>query len=333
MFLQKSIILSSVLLIYNSFAYTQNRQGIDTLNESTASFATTNQNEIRYQNPSRNFYKTDSIFSFRSQKGYFPSLLYNLGAQASAPFQFKPKKWLAAGAAVGITVALISLDGGIDGWAKTQNEKHNWVRKSSPVVTEFGNLYGVYLVGTIGSLSAVFKKQKGVQTSLLATQAMITSGIWVQLLKNITSRERPKAAYIYSESTGGKWYGPLARFDNHLAYNKSVFAFDAFPSGHTAIAFSIATVFASQYSETRMVPVLSYSAATLVGITRLTEHEHWASDVFAGALIGYLCGKQVVRHFNETHPYSPSSVSSKCGNKTELTFIQSSNQIGFSLKW
>jgi PAP2 superfamily. len=34
--------------------------------------------------------------------------------------------------------------------------------------------------------------------------------------------------------------------------------------------------------------------ATLVGISRLTERAHWASDVFVGGLIGYVCGKQVV---------------------------------------
>lgn len=293
----------------------------------------TNQNEISFQEVSNCFYKTDNIFSFRSQKGYAPLLLYNIREQALAPFQFKTKQLLIAGAVAGIMVALISLDDNIDDWAKTQKEKHIWVNKTSPVLTEFGDKYGVYLVGAIGSLSAVFKNQKGVQTSLLATQSMITSGIWVQLLKIITSRERPKGAYLYSQSEGGKWYGPVARFDNSLAYNKSVFAFDAFPSGHTAIAFSIATVFASQYKETRLVPVLSYSAATLVGITRLTEHEHWASDVFVGALIGYLCGKQVVSHFNSTNVKNISSISSKPVHTTHLFISQYGNQIGLSLKW
>ncbi|TAL76684.1 MAG: phosphatase PAP2 family protein, partial [Bacteroidetes bacterium] len=109
--------------------------------------------------------------------------------------------------------------------------------------------------------------------------------------------------------------------------------FDSFPSGHTATAFSIATVFASQYNDTKAIPILSYSLASLVGISRLTEHEHWASDVFSGALLGYLCGKQVVSHFKKTHQNVFTSVSSKPGNKSERTFFQNGNQIGLSLKW
>jgi hypothetical protein len=322
-----------VFLCSSGIAYTQNLQVVDSVNTQSAFSSKTNQNEISYQKPSNNFYKTDSIFSFRSPKGYVPALFHNFGAQATAPFQFKTKQWLITGAAIGITAALICVDDDIDEWAQTQKQKHNWVNRSSPVITEFGNRYGVYLVGAIGSFSAAFKKQKGVQTSLLATQAMITSSVWVQLIKIITSRERPKAAYIYSQSEGGKWYGPFARFDNDLAWNKSGFAFNAFPSGHTAIAFSIATVFASQYNDTRAVPVLSYSAATLVGISRLTEHEHWSSDVFIGALMGYLCGKQVVAHFNETHLKAITSLSSKPENKAELSFFRNGNQIGLSLKW
>jgi membrane-associated phospholipid phosphatase len=81
------------------------------------------------------------------------------------------------------------------------------------------------------------------------------------------------------------------------------------------------------------VPVLSYSAATLVGITRLTEHEHWASDVFVGGLIGYLCGKQVVSRFNETRQKLRNPLISGTGIKREVTINQYGNQIGLSIRW
>jgi membrane-associated phospholipid phosphatase len=162
---------------------------------------------------------------------------------------------------------------------------------------------------------------------------MIATGVWVLLIKQITGRERPKAAYIFSQLEGGKWHGPFAKYIEVFADDRSMFSYDAFPSGHTANAFSIATVFASQYNDTRAIPVLSYSIATLVGISRLTEHEHWASDIFVGALLGYLCGKQVVANFNKTHQNAYTSMLSKSKNKTELTFIQNGNQIGLSLTW
>ena len=52
-----------------------------------------------------------------------------------------------------------------------------------------------------------------------------------------------------------------------------------------------------------------------------------------GGLIGYLCDKQVVRHNNKTHQNAVNPLSSNLKNKTELTFIQSGNQIGFHLQW
>ena len=137
------------------------------------------------------------------------------------------------------------------------------------------------------------------------------------------------AEYRFSHFEGGKWHGPFAQFDQDIPNPKPGSSFDSFPSGHTATAFSIATVFALQYSDTKIVPVFSYSLASLVGVSRLTEHEHWASDVFVGALLGYLCGKQVVGHYNETHGTNsdPSSLKSK------LTYFQDGNQVGFSLKF
>ncbi len=275
------------------------------------------------------FLRTDSVFSFRSPKGYIPSLLGNFAEQASAPFHFKGKQWLITGASIGITAVLIHFDNDIDVWARVQKQKHEWVNLSSPVITNFGSAYGISTVAAVGLISAAFNNQKGVETSLLATQALITSGVWVQLIKHLTGREDPSASYIYSKIPGGQWWGPFSQYDQDLTVFKSVSSFDAFPSGHTAAAFSMATVFATQYSDYKAIPVICYTAATLVGISRLTEHAHWASDVFVGGLIGYVCGKQVVAHHNKLFmkPLPDHRV------KPEFSFIQNSNQIGIRVNW
>lgn len=326
------IAVGLILLASSNKVYSQNLQLSDSLIKLPASSPNINQvkNDQRTQN---NFYKTDSIFFLRSPKGYFPSLLNNFGEQATAPLRFKTKQWLITGASIGITAALIHFDNDIDDWARVQKQNHNWVNKSSPFITEFGSNYGIISVAAFGLTSAAFKNKKGVQTSLLATQAIITSGIWAQLIKHITCRERPFSAYINSREEGGHWYKPFTQFDQDYIPRKPGSSFDAFPSGHTATAFSIATVFALEYKDKPAIPIISYSAATLVGISRLTEHEHWASDVFVGALLGYVCGKQVVSHYNKTHQYPITSMQSKSKIKTEFTFIQYGNQVGFSLNW
>ena len=292
-----------------------------------------NHGSLSYKAGKTNFYKRDSIFSFRSPKGYFPSLIHNIGEQATAPFRFSSKQWLLTGATIGITETLIHFDGDIDEWAKYQKQKHEWVNKSSPVITKFGENWGIYTFVATGLVGAAIKDEKLVQTSLMASQAFITSGIWMRLIKILTGRERPLADYTISKSEGGAWYGPFAMYDQDLAIRKTVSAFDAFPSGHTATAFSIATVFATQYKDKKAVPVICYSAATLVGLSRLTEHEHWASDVFVGGLVGYLCGKQVVNHFNKTHQNIVSPDGPKTNYKKEITFIQNGNQLGLYFVW
>ena len=327
------IILFVVFFSGSIVAYPHNLQTIDSINAKFEFSSKANQDDINIQKPSTNFYKTDSIFSFQSKKGYVPSLLDNFEKQLTAPFKFKTKQWLITGAAIGITATLLHFDNDIDKWGRVQKQEHGWVNKSSPVITQFGSAYGISSVAAVGLLSAVFKKQKGVETSLLATQALITSGAWVQLIKHFTGREDPSASYIYSKIAGGKWWGPFAQYDQDLPVYKSVSSFDAFPSGHAAAAFSIATVFATQYNNIKVIPILSYSLATLVGISRLTEHAHWASDVFVGGLIGYVCGKQVVAQYKKMYQNPVNSLSSKSKIKTEFTFIQNGNQIGFFLKW
>jgi membrane-associated phospholipid phosphatase len=331
--LSNLILYGLVSLGYNGTVFSANLQIADSVIVKSMTFSKTNQNKVDYQKPSTNFYKADSIFSFRSQKGYFPSLINDFEEQITAPFKLKTKQLLMTGAAIGITAALIHVDGEIDEWARVQKTEHKWINKSSPVITKFGSDWGIYSVITAGVLSAVCKNEKGVQTSLLATQAMITSGVWVNIIKILAGRERPIADYTFSKSEGGAWYGPFASWDQDLAIRKPISAFDAFPSGHTATAFSIATVFATQYKDRKAIPIICYSAATLVGISRLTEHQHWASDVFVGGIMGYICGKQVVNHYNKTHPGLDNSLPSKSKNKSELTFIQDGNQIGLSLKW
>jgi hypothetical protein len=67
----------------------------------------------------------------------------------------------------------------------------------------------------------------------------------------------------------------------------------SFPSGHTSNSFALAAVAERHYGWKLGVP--AYLVAGLVGASRLEQDKHYLSDVVAGAALGYIVGRTVVR--------------------------------------
>lgn len=66
--------------------------------------------------------------------------------------------------------------------------------------------------------------------------------------------------------------------------------YNSFPSGHTAMAFTAASVLHKEYGTT-VSPwwsVAGYSLATITGVSRALNNRHWLSDVVVGAGVGIL---------------------------------------------
>ena len=287
--LLKRIIL--YLIIFFSFGLSAQENGSNLFNESSQSYSAF-----------KNQIKLDSALSFRSAKGYFPSLIHNLGYQACFPLRMKGKDFITLGGTVLITLTLFNYDQKIDDYFKPLKDNNPFIKSVSPHFTELGDYYGYILLAGYGGYSIAFHNYKAFRTSLLASQAAITAGLWVRTIKLLTGRMRPGALYNDPVYHSDHWFGPFAQFNKKYNSDRGVAAFDAFPSGHTAAIFAMATVFSEQYKENKAVPVVLYSIAGIVGVTRLIEHEHWASDLISGAVIGYLCGKQVVGNENRLFP-------------------------------
>lgn len=132
-------------------------------------------------------------------------------------------------------------------------------------VTIFGSGGGLAIVG---SLAVLGEKE----TAYKAANAIIYAGITTQILKNIVGRPRPYTAETVTQ--------PLS-FSSDYA---------SFPSGHTATAFALAHVLASEYPRYKY---LFYGGAVLVGISRIYLDQHYTSDVIAGAAIGIYAGSHV----------------------------------------
>jgi membrane-associated phospholipid phosphatase len=67
----------------------------------------------------------------------------------------------------------------------------------------------------------------------------------------------------------------------------------SFPSGHTSNAFALAAVAQGHYGWKVGAP--AYLLAGLMGVSRIHQDKHWLSDVVAGAALGAIVGRTVVR--------------------------------------
>ena len=67
---------------------------------------------------------------------------------------------------------------------------------------------------------------------------------------------------------------------------------DAFPSGHTTMAFALAASVSDEV-HSPVASVLLYTAATGTAWSRTNDNKHWLSDVVAGAALGITSAKLV----------------------------------------
>jgi len=226
---------------------------------------------------------------------YFVLLASDIKQQFTKPFHMTGRDWGNLGKFAAITGGIMLTERSIQRAAVDFRDHNEGVVSTSRFITNVGGTYEGYTLGILAAYGIIFKHEKIKTTTLLATHAYITSGLVESVLKVLGGRTRP-SSYIEGQ------VHPIPRFNGpfHPTYydragNKIS---SSFPSGHTAAAFAAATVFAMEYRDRPLVKIASYSVASLIGLSRLTENKHWASDIFVGAGIGYLCGRQVVDNYH-----------------------------------
>ncbi len=72
----------------------------------------------------------------------------------------------------------------------------------------------------------------------------------------------------------------------------------SFPSGHSSGAFATATVLQRRYGWKVGLP--AYGVAGYVAASRLSENQHFLSDVVFGAAVGFLAGRTVTLGYGDT---------------------------------
>jgi membrane-associated phospholipid phosphatase len=233
-------------------------------------------------NPNSTFQDTEKTWIVKA-------IIQDEKALWGSTFQFDKSRlyWLPV---VGATVLSFCFDEEIYSGFKSFQSDHQWVSKISPVITYGGDNRTVVSVCALLYLSGVvFKNEKARQTGLMSAEALLNAGIIVNLGKTLTGRQRPSFS---NGEDRWNWF-PASLKMYKKGHPKS--GYDAFPSGHTIAAWSVATVIAQQYRDIKIVPVICYTLATGVGLSRITEDTHWLSDVIFGGALGYCVGSYVVK--------------------------------------
>lgn len=184
---------------------------------------------------------------------------------APTRFQVKDLKWVAPFA--GVTAAFIASD---SWFAKQVNPAH--VQTSLHISD-----YTTYSMIGLGGASFLFGHMTHndhlQEAGLLSGEAAINSTAVTYLFKEITQRQRPL------EGNGhGDFYKGGA----------------SFPSEHSGIAWSIASVWAHEYPGW-FSQMAAYGLASTVTITRVTAKQHFPADAVIGSALGWYLGRQVYR--------------------------------------
>jgi membrane-associated phospholipid phosphatase len=195
------------------------------------------------------------------------------------------KDWIFVGTSVGLGAGLYFLDEKINElFLVSRSQASNEIVKYG--IRNWGDFsYPLIAIGTTYAAGWIFKSEREKRIALLDLKTLALAGVFSRIPKVVFQRHRPENGNMQADL----WEGPF----NGLTGNYS------FPSGHSFIAFSLASVTASEYKEKRGLVIALYSIASMVAVSRVYENKHWASDAFIGAAMGYGFGKLVYRFNNK----------------------------------
>jgi membrane-associated phospholipid phosphatase len=142
--------------------------------------------------------------------------------------------------------------------------------------------------------TGLFGHDKELQVAGLAlVQSMALANGVHAILKLSTGRSEPSVINQFHHERN-----PTSDdFSGEFTWFKMVLL-DGWPSGHTLSAFATAATIAQIYSDSLLIKIAAYSVAAFIGLG-VSLNVHWASDVLAGALMGYAIGATVGRSFRQ----------------------------------
>lgn len=147
-------------------------------------------------------------------------------------------------------------------------------------VEVFGTVAGgMFFAGVVAHRPALSRASVRIAASLTLAGILSSAG------KLLSGRPRPNEAGDADD---------LKLFSGH----------QAFPSGHTTMAFALATSLANEIKRP-WASVGLFAAAAGTGWSRLNDNKHWLSDVIAGAAVGVTSAELIYGRWAVFHVHAP----------------------------
>jgi len=217
------------------------------------------------------------------------------GVKPSTAPLFTGSDAIYAGAFTVATIALFPLDRKIAD--NLQDERNQSNRFFHHEATNFRLIAqpGAFAIGGALYLGGrLSHNERMADLGLHGTEAIGVGLLATGLIKGIAGRARP-----YKDIDNPHDFKLFRGFTGGTDYS-------SFPSGHTLTGFAAAAAVTAEthrwwpHSTWYIAPVM-YGGATLIGLSRMYNNKHWASDVMVGAAIGTFAGRKVVQ-YHHSHP-------------------------------
>jgi membrane-associated phospholipid phosphatase len=185
---------------------------------------------------------------------------------------------------------------------RPHTQENRFLRNTASGFRHFGGPWIPMVAATFYVAGKLGGGEKFADTGFHTGEALVLGQVAGLVMKSLAGRARPKVDVENSH-------------DFKLGRGWSQEDYRSFPSGHTINGFTFASAMTSEITRhwpryRWYVGSVLYTGAALVGVSRMYENKHWASDVVAGAAVGIFAGLKTVR-YQHSHP----------GNRLDRIFL------------
>ena len=248
--------------------------------------------------------------------GYGPPVIAQQSSERVS--LFRAHDAVVAFAVVALGVATMSVDESIARALQRPSTRSNTFLKGTTNVFSNLGFPGSAMISAGAYFLGLEKRSRPIAALGMHTgEAIVLGGVLAEELQMTIGRSRPQRDINDAHDF---------RFGKGFTNDD----YTSLPSAHVTVAFAAATAASREVERSwpgaaKYVTPIGYTAATLVGFSRMYKNKHWASDVVAAAGLGTYSAVLFDR-YNQGHP----------GNVFERVFLPSSivpERGGIAITW